>query len=305
MKKDKQKIIVIVGQTATGKSSFAVEVAKKINGEIISADSRQVYCGLDIGSGKIIKKEMCGIPHYLLDVANPKKIFTVSDFAALAISAMTKMQKRNITPIIAGGTGFYIDALLGETNIPEVPPDETLRKKLTTKTAPQLFAMLQKIDPRRAKNIDRNNPVRLIRAIEIVKALGKVPYARSCLAEKRFDTLKIGLALPDDILKENIEKRLQQRMEQGMFAEAKRLHEQGVSWKRMEALGLEYRYMALYHRGKISKEEMTTELAKAIWQYAKRQKTWFKRDQNIIWIDPRKKKDVAGVLREVKGFLKE
>ena len=171
----KPKIIVVLGQTVTGKSDLAVKVAKKINGEIISADSRQVYKGLDIGTGKITQKEMKGVPHHLLDVANPKRRFTVAQYQKLTISAIAEIVRRDKTPIICGGTGFYIDAITKGVVFPEVPPNLKLRKQLNTKSAIALFEVLKKLDPVRAKNIDPKNKVRLIRAIEIAKSLGKVP----------------------------------------------------------------------------------------------------------------------------------
>ena len=174
----RKKVIVVVGPTASGKSSYAVKLARSIGGEGVSADSRQVYKGLDVGTGKITRKEMRGVPHHLLDVVSPKKVFTAHDFVERGQAAIESILNRGKTPIICGGTGFYIDALLGRMPLPNVPPNPALRARLEKKSASQLFAMLQKIDSRRAKNIDRHNPVRLVRAIEIAKALGKVPTAK-------------------------------------------------------------------------------------------------------------------------------
>jgi tRNA dimethylallyltransferase len=297
----KQKLIVICGQTATGKSDFAVQIAKKFNGEIISADSRQVYTGLNIGTGKITKKEMSGVPHHLLDVVSPKKVFSAGDFKKLATRSIKDINTRGKTPIICGGTGFYIDALLGIIDLPEVPPNKELRKKLGSKTKTQLLTMLKKLDPVRAETIDQDNPVRLIRAIEIAQALGKVPTLKT---ESIYDVLWIGLDLPDEILKEKIRMRLFVRMgKYKMLSEARELHKQGLSWKRMQELGLEYRYMALHLTGKISKEEMLSQLETAIWHYAKRQKTWFKRNKEINWIDPRKKSQKIKIEKITKIFL--
>ena len=153
------KIIVILGQTASGKTALSIKLAKKYNGEIISADSRQVYKGLDIGSGKITKEEMQKIPHYLLDVANPKRKFTVAQYQKLAISAIKKIQKKNKLPILVGGTGFYIQSIVDGIVIPEVKPDWDLRKKLEKKSNEQLYQMLLKKDPRRAKSIDKTIPI--------------------------------------------------------------------------------------------------------------------------------------------------
>ena len=315
------KIIVILGQTATGKSDFAVEVARQINGEIISADSRQVYKGMNLGTGKITKKEMRKIPHYLLDVTSPSKVFTVNDFQKLANKKIEEIIKRSKVPIICGGTGFYIDAVVNGTVFPNVLPNKKLREELSKKSVTQLLKILIKLDKDRAKNIDANNPVRLIRAIEIAKALGKVPALKttksatfSAMAENVAPkVLKIGLTLPPEILKERIKVRLLARIKKGMVKEIENLHKSGVSWKRLNSFGLEYRYIALYLQKtktlpsqmlRQAKNEMMEKLNTEIWHFAKRQKTWFKRDTNILWIDPRKKTEKNKALKEIKRFLK-
>jgi|SRR3989339_2141854 len=307
-----KKVIVILGQTATGKSDLAVKIAlrlrsgpsaKKGGGEIISADSRQVYKGLDIGTGKITKKEMGGISHHLLDVVNPKNKFTVAEYQKKAISAIADIVSRGKIPIICGGTGFYIDSITKGIIFPKVPPNLKLRKSLYSKSAIALFEYLKKIDPRRAKSIDSKNKVRLIRAIEIMKALGKVPELKydtfSAMAESvsSYKFIKIGLYLPPDKLKKKIEKRLLARMKTGMLREAKKLHRGGLPWKRMEELGLEYRYIALYWQNKITKKEMLEKLNSEIYQYAKRQMTWFKRDKEIKWFDASKKINYGILIR--------
>ncbi len=296
----KPKVIVIAGLTATGKSDLAVKLAKKISGEVISADSRQVYKGLDIGSGKITKSEMKGVPHHLLDVASPKKKFTVAEYQKLVISAMADIVKRGKIPIICGGTGFYIDAITRGIVFPEVPPNLKLRKILEKKSAQELFKVLQKLDETRAKSIDAKNKVRLIRAIEIVKALGKVPKIKE--TESEYEFIKIGLHLPADKLKVKIETRLESRMNPpaggGMLNEGKKLHKQGLSWKRMEELGLEYKFMALYLQNKITKQEMLKKLNSEIYKYAKRQMTWLKRDQEIKWFSPSEYKKIIVYLKK-------
>lgn len=304
----KNKIIVILGQTSTGKSNFAVDIAKKIDGEIISADSRQVYKGMDLGTGKITKKEMQKIPHYLLDVASPSRVFTVNDFKKLADKKIAEIFKKNKTPILCGGTGFYIDTVINNVNFPDVKPNPTLRASLDNKTKEKLFEILKKLDAERAKNIDKNNKVRLIRAIEIAKALGKVPTLQTLDVFNRRLTsvafLKIGLMIPDELLKEKINIRLLARIKKGMLKEMQNLHKAGLSWKRMESLGLEYRYGAMYLQGKINKKEMLEKINTESWHYAKRQKTWFKRDLDTIWIDPRKNNDKNKALKKIKEFLK-
>lgn len=269
-----EKLIVVCGPTATGKSDYAVELAKKIGGEIISADSRQVYKSLDIGSGKITAREMKRIPHYLLDVAKPKRTFTVAQYKRLADKAIKTILKKGKTPIITGGTGFYIDAVVFDQEFPKVKPDKTLRKQLSLKSPAELFEQLESLDPDRALGIDRHNKVRLIRAIEIATALGSVPKINR---EQKYDIEWHYLDFPDDVLKKRIHDRLVKRMKTGMVKEVQNLREEGVSWKRLESLGLEYRYLALYLQGKLSKPEMLSQLEFAIWHYAKRQRTWFKK----------------------------
>ncbi|HOO48140.1 MAG TPA: tRNA (adenosine(37)-N6)-dimethylallyltransferase MiaA, partial [Candidatus Paceibacterota bacterium] len=269
----KPKIIVILGQTATGKSDFAVEVAKKINGKIISADSRQVYKGMDLGTGKVTKKEMEGIPHFMLDIVSPKnKTFSVSQFQKMANKKIKEILDKKNIPIVCGGTGYYIDSLINSLPFPEVLPNKKLRKELEAKDTTELFEILKKIDKDRAKNIDTKNRVRLIRAIEIAKELGKVPKLKK--TQKEYETIKIGLTFPDNELKRRIYERLIKRIKKGMIKEVEKLHESGVSWKKLESFGLEYRYVSFYLQKKMTKEEMIEKLFSAIWHFAKRQKTW-------------------------------
>lgn len=296
----KPKILVILGPTATGKSDLAVFLAKKWNGEVISADSRQVYKGLNIGTGKITKKEMLGIPHYLLDVSTPIKVFSVSLWKEKTIKTIEQILKKGKLPIICGGTGFYISSVVNCVSLPEVPPNYRLRKNLEKKSSDELFNILKKLDPKRAENIDSKNKVRIIRAIEIARALGKVPKIQK--EESPYNFIQIGLDLEDNKLKERIKIRLKKRMSMGMVAEAKRLHKEGLSYKRMRELGLEYRFLADFlekkHPLKTSsgitrmKEKMLSGLEKEIWQYVKRQRTWFKRDKNIKWLSPMNYKGV-------------
>ena len=282
----KIKLICIVGPTAVGKSDFAVEYALKNNGEIISADSRQVYVGLDIGTGKITREEMRSVPHHLLDVADPKKQFNVEQFKTLAQKAIEDISARGKLPIICGGTGFYIEAVIGNISYPNVPHDQRLRKKLYYKTAEELFKMLSKIDPKFSlslNNSEKNNKQRLVRFIEVGKKLGQIPPVSK--SGSIYDVEWIGLTAPTEILKERIQNRLVRRIEHGMVEEAKNLHANGLSWKRMEELGLEYRYLAYYLQEKMLLDKMKGLLEMEIWHYAKRQLVWFKRNKDINWIE--------------------
>ncbi|HZZ99738.1 MAG TPA: tRNA (adenosine(37)-N6)-dimethylallyltransferase MiaA [Candidatus Paceibacterota bacterium] len=306
MKPNLPKIIVIVGPTASGKSDLAIKLAQKFNGEIISADSRQVYRGLDIGTGKVSKREQKLIPHHLIDITDPKRQFSVASWKKLAEKAIEKIisgsdpkrienprfrnraslgRNRDKLPIVCGGTGLYIDALIYDLNLPKVPPNKKIRAELEKQTTEQLFETLQKLDPRRAAVIDHHNKVRLIRAIEIARTLGQVPELDTDYSslKPKYDVLWLGLNPKN--LDERISIRLKKRLKQGMLAEIKKLRRSGVSWKRLDDLGLEYRWTARYLKGEITKSEMETGLLTDIRRYAKRQMTWFKRNKNIHWLD--------------------
>ncbi len=288
-----QKVLIIVGPTASGKSDLGVELAAKFNGEVISADSRQVYKGLDVGTGKITKREMKGIPHHLLDVADPKKTFSVSDYKKFAEEKVEEIISRGKLPIVVGGTGFYIDALTGSASLPEVPPNKTLRKLLEKKSPEELFSLLKKKDPARAKSIDKHNKVRLVRALEICEALGKVPKIKS--SPKKYKFIWIGIN-PDKIeLEEKILKRLGARLP-GMIKEAQKLFKHGLTYKRMEELGLEYRYLSRLLQKKITKKEFVDDLYKEIKKYSKRQYTWFRRNPAIEWFESPKDKTLLSYL---------
>lgn len=294
----RKKILVIVGPTAVGKSHLAVRLAKKFDGEVISADSRQIYKGLDLGSAKISEKEMRGVPHHLLSVANPKKQFSAAEYQQKAISAIAEIKKRDKTPVIVGGTGFYIDAVVKGLVLPKVPPNQTLRRELNKKTTIELALELKKLDPARYKNIDLKNKVRLIRAIEIALALGKVPKLTTKTPDYEF--IKIGFTLPEETLKRKIRYRLRKRLRSGMAIEIYDLNKKGVPWKRFLELGFEQRYTTLFLRGKISEKEMLVKLLQANMQYVKRQMRWWKRDNEIKWFNPR---EYGKILKYVKTNL--
>jgi len=282
------KLLVILGPTASGKTDLSIKLAKKYNGEVVSADSRQIYKGMDVGSGKITKKEMRGVPHYLLDVANPKRKFSVAQYQKLALKAIKNIQKRGKLPILVGGTGFYIQSVVDGIIIPEVKPDWELRKKLEKIALPELFKRLQKLDPVRAGTIDQNNPRRVLRALEIAITLkGPVPTLRR--NEPGFDILQIGITKSPTELKSNINKRLLKRLQparrgggkNALINEVKKLRNPpagGLSWKRLEEFGLEYRFVAQYLQNKITYQEMLNKIQIESQHYAKRQMTWFKRE---------------------------
>lgn len=298
-KPTRQKVVAIVGATATGKSECAVFLAERFLGEVISADSRQVYRGLTIGTNKITEKEKRGIPHHLLDVADPNKRFSAADFVQSGRAAIETIHTRGKIPFIAGGTGFYVDALLGKIVLPNVPPNKALREELEKKPTKELVSLLEKKDPRRAGELDHTNRTRLIRALEIAEELGSVPKYKS--DPSLYTVLKIGLQIPRDKLKEKIRKRLAEDFKNGLVSEVQSLHEKGLSWERMEELGLQYRYVARFLQGEISEEEMREQLKTAIEHYAKRQEAYFGRDKDIHWFSPEEKHEIE---KAVSLFLK-
>ena len=302
IKRKGHPILVVVGPTASGKSGLAVRLAKRFGGEIISADSRQVYKGMDIGTAKVTQREMGGIRHHLLDVADPKKRFSAGRYRDLARAALDDIARRGKLPIVCGGTGFYIDALLGENVLSDAPPNEALQKRLSGKSPAQLLLALKKLDPKRAKiisksNSERNNARRLIRAIEIASS-GKRPIVPP--PDRLYMPFFIGIKPSPAELKKRILDRLEKRLRQGMIAEARRLHSRGLSWKRMDELGLEYRYMAGYLRGRLTEKEFKEKLATEIWHYAQRQMTWWRRNKKIKWFEP---DDIKNIGRSIKSRL--
>lgn len=293
-----QKLVAVLGPTASGKTALAVQLAQQFDGEVISADSRQVYRGLDIGTGKVIPEEMDGIPHHLIDICDPTQVYTASDFVRGADEAISDISERGKLPILAGGTFFYVEALLGTKTLAAVPPNETLRAALEEKTNEELVAELEAKDPARAETIDTKNRRRLIRALEVVEALGSVPSNQGA---QRYDTLLIGIDMPQDVLDERIRTRLLSRFEEGMVKEACGLHENGLSFERMETLGLEYRYMARHLKGDLTYEELVPILEQKIRQYAKRQLTWLRKMENVHWIPYDTPEEAADLVRDFGG----
>ncbi len=283
----KPTVLVIVGPTASGKSDLAIRLARKFDGEIISADSRQVYRGMDIGTGKVTKAEQKLVRHWMLDVASPTRQYDVTAWRRGAQAVIADITRRGKLPIICGGTGFWIDALVYDLHLPAVKPNAALRARLEKQSPAQLFARLKKLDPVRAASIDRHNPRRLIRALEIIVKTGRpVPLQKN---GSPFEPFILGIDISKEKLAQRIEKRLDARLKAGMATEVKRLRRQGVSWKRLESFGLEYRWLARYLRGSTSGKglnlkSMRDGLLRDIIKYSKRQMTWFKRNPDINWV---------------------
>jgi len=302
------KIIIILGPTASGKSAAAIKLAKKIGGEIISADSRQIYRKMDTGTGKIngffnIENEAFiseEIPHYAIDIVELNKDFNVSDFKKYAKEKINNILSREKIPIICGGTGFWIKAITSDEVFPKVEPDFALREKLKNETVEKLFEKLKKLDPERAQTIDSKNKVRLIRAIEICQTLGSVPrMQKSERSDYKF--LQIGILQKKEILDERIKKNVQQRFANGMVEEVENLHKKyNLDWEKIKSFGLGYKLIPEYLEGGITSEkELLEKIYLAEKNYAKRQMTWFKKEKNIIWL-----KDYEQIEKEVGKFLK-
>lgn len=289
------RIIAIVGPTASGKSTLGVRLAKRFGGVVVSADSRQVYRWLNVGAGKITKREMRGVPHYLLDVASPRSVFTVAQYQK-KFRTLLKTIPIDTPIFLVGGSPFYIQAALTTADFPAVKPNKALRTHLEKKTTAQLFSFLQAKDPRRASTIEHLNRRRLIRALEIIATTGKpVPPLN---LPQRNNVLLLGITLPREKLYRNIDRRVDARLKQGMIAEIQRLHAEGVSWKRLESLGLEYRDLSFYLQKKLSREDAISQLKFHIHAFARRQLTWFQR-MPVQWISSE-----AEAVRLIKTYQK-
>jgi len=303
-----KKVIVVCGQTATGKSDLAVQIALKlkqqnINAEIISADSRQVYIGCDLTSAKITQNEMCGVPHHMISITSFKKDYTVADYKKTVTKLINKLHKQNIVPIICGGTGLYIDNVIYSNTIPEVLPNAVLRVKLEKLDTAELFNILKKKDPERAKNIDHKNKRRIIRALEIIEVLGYVPQNET--PELNYETLFIGLKLENEELKNRIEKRTNKRIRTGMVDEITHLHnKEKLSYVKIASFGMEFKWLSLYAQNLINKAECIDGINKDSLAYAKRQLTWFKRNKEINWLNPLNKTELnKQAIKLVKDFI--
>ena len=276
-----KKIITVVGQTSTGKSDVAVKLAKIFNGEVVSCDSRQVYKGLDFGSGKITKKEMCGVKHHMLDVVSLSNDFSVDDFAKIALKKIDEILLKDKIPILCGGTGFYIDAILYEGTYAKVPKNKKLRDDLEKKDTKELVSMLNKLDITRAKSIDKKNKIRLIRAIEIAEFLGSVPKNKK---RKRFDFVCVGLFANQKTLREKIQKRLEKRWK-NIKKEVLNILKHKKCPQKLMNLGLEYKFTTEMFVLNKNEEQVKEKLFCEICKYAKRQMTYFKKMDGICWFD--------------------
>ena len=274
------KIVAVVGTNASGKSSLGVALAERFGGEIVSADSRQVYRGLDLGSGKITREEMRGVPHHLLDIREPGEFFSMADFQRLAYACIDGILSRGRVPFLVGGTGLYVDSVLDGYLLSDTEPDLSYRAELEERTTPELYGMLIRLLP--DTEVDPKNRNRVMRMLErIHDGDDAIPAKQAC-----YESLRLGVSWPREILAARIQERLERRVDEGMIGEVQGLLDAGVSREFLLGLGLEYRFITQYLTGEIpDKEEMLSQLARAIRKFAKRQMTWFRRNPDILWLD--------------------
>lgn len=276
------RVIAVVGATASGKTSYAIELAKKINGEIISADSRLVYKGMDIGTAKPTIDEMQEIPHYMIDVVEPEYNYSVGLYVKEAKKHITDIISRGKVPIVVGGTGLYFRVLLENYDLPDVKPDYELRKELSSYSYEELLEMLTKLDEKAANSVEKNDKKKLIRYIEIIKLAGKPLDLVRGVKEKEFNVEWVGLNFPREILYDRINKRVDLMIEQGLIDETKKLlQKHGRISNITDTIG--YREVLSYLDGELSLDKAKDKLKQNTRNYAKRQLTWFRKNEQINW----------------------
>ncbi len=294
------KIVVVTGPTATGKTALTVKLANCFAGEIVSVDSRQVYRGMDIGTGKDLAEYQFkgrAVPYHLIDIADPDYAYNLMEFCLDARCAVKKISAAGHLPILSGGSAMYLNAFLSGFSLPGAPPDEAKRRELRSKTVAELDELLKTTSPEAFAQLkDHNNRTRLLRALEKSRAPGRVPE----LPPVKFESLILGVYFPRKTVHQRIESRLDARLRAGMIEEVEKLHNDGVSWKRLDFLGLEYRYVAEYLRGKTTYGDMRDKLLIKIRQFAKRQDIWFRkmeREGHVIhWLP-------GGDFEQAKGLV--
>ncbi len=298
------RTVVVLGPTATGKTRLAVQLARDFGGEIVSADSRQVYRGLDLGTGKDLDEYGTGesrIPCHLIDVAEPTDEYHLFRFVADAGAALRDIAARDGLPIIAGGTALYLNALLDRYLLEGGQPDPALRQQLRDKPAAELAELLRQEDPDLAARTDTTQHKRLVRAIEIARFKRQNPQAKPCRAPP-LAALLIAPHFPRAEVHRRIEKRLDERLDAGLLDEVKQLHDQGVPWERLEFLGLEYRYVALFLQQKLSHEQMRDTLLAKIRRLCRAQDIWFRKMERegklIHWIPRGDAAQAAALVRQ-------
>lgn len=288
--KNKEKVFVLIGPTAVGKTKMSIELAKKFNGEIISGDSMQIYKGMDIGTAKVTPEEMEGVPHHLIDIKNPQDTFSVAEFQQLVRKKITEISARGKLPMIVGGTGLYIQSVIYDYQFSDAPSDEGFRKKLEERALTEgnesLHQDLMKVDPEGAANIHPNNVRRVIRALEIYHCTGKTmsQFQENQIPDLLYDTAVVGLTIEREKLYERINYRVDVMVEQGLLQEVEGLYQSGIrDCLSIQAIG--YKELYDYFDGRLSLEEAIEQLKQNSRRYAKRQLTWFRNKMDVEWFD--------------------
>jgi tRNA dimethylallyltransferase len=301
----KYNCIVILGPTASGKTKLACRIAYDLGGEIISADSRQVYKGLDIGTGKDLEEYTVNglqIPYHLINIVEPEKQFYLHEFIQELKNSFDGIHAKNKTPIICGGTGLYLDALRKDFSLTQIPEDKTLREQLELLSKEQLIKQLEKFPTKFYARVDLNSKKRIIRGIEIAKYVTKNGETPSN-SEIPYKPYYIGINSDIEIRKKKISDRLMKRLNEGLIEEVEKLLEKGITHERLILFGLEYKFVSMYLRNEISKDELFSRLQTAIFQFAKRQMTWFRKMEKegveIHWVSP--SDDITSYITKLKS----
>ncbi|WP_163192672.1 tRNA (adenosine(37)-N6)-dimethylallyltransferase MiaA [Clostridium thermarum] len=289
----KNKLIIIGGPTAVGKTLISIKLAKYLNAEIISADSMQIYKHMDIGSAKISPSEMSGVPHHMIDIAEPWESFSVAQFKEMALEHIKNIYSKNKLPMLVGGTGLYIDSIVCNYNFTEADKDESYRAYLEDLAISEgneyVFNLLQNVDPETASKLHANNLKRVIRALEVYKLTGKTFSSYVIEEQKKFDIpfnlYYYVLNMNRDILYDRINKRVDQMMSCGLLEEVKKLKEMGCTADMQAMKGIGYKELLYYLDGKMTLNEAIEAIKKGSRNYAKRQLTWFRKDPRIKWIE--------------------
>jgi len=300
-----KNLIVILGPTASGKTQMAAKLADDLQGEIISADSRQVYKNMDIGTGKDLNQYIINdrkIPYHLIDIVAPESEFNLFEFQNRFYKIFSELIEKKILPVLVGGTGLYLEAVLRGYDMPLAPMDQELRKELSRKSKDELQKMLLALKPHLHNKTDLEDSERLIRAIEIERARSIKDQDQG--EKPSIDAVVFGIRWERSTLRQRITVRLKERLEQGMIEEVMNLHDTGLTWTKLESFGLEYRFISQYLQRKISFDEMTNKLNAAIHQFAKRQETWFRRmEKKGIVINWLQSNDYSLLKESVMKFL--
>ena len=304
----KQKLLVIIGPTAVGKTKLSIELAKLYNGEIISGDSMQIYRGMDIGTAKIKVEEMEGIPHHLIDIKEPDESFSVAEFQQLVRAKISEITSKGKLPIIVGGTGLYIQAVIFDYQFSEAPADEVFRLQLEERAKEigneALHEELTKVDPDSASQIHPNNIRRVIRALEIFHCTGKImsEYQNNQQPDLLYDTALIGLTMEREKLYERINTRVEMMMSEGLLEEVGHLHKQGIrGCQSIQAIG--YKEIYDYLDRKVSFEDAVENLQQNSRRYAKRQLTWFRNKMDVEWFDLTDVADLSKKITEISYYI--